>query len=81
MIYHLIRTPIGDVVRRDDGAEIPDDPANLDRQAFEAWRASGNVPAVSTAPAALAPAAISDRQFSKRSRSPARSRPTRRWRR
>ncbi len=62
MTYHLIRTPTGEVVRRDDGAEIPDDPANLDRQAFEAWRANGNVPEVATAPAGP-PAAVSDRQF------------------
>ncbi len=62
MTYHILRTPTGTIVRRDDGAEIPDDPANLDRQAYEAWRASGNVPEVAST-AAPALVAISDRQF------------------
>jgi hypothetical protein len=32
------------ILRVADQAHIPDDPANRDRQAFDAWCAEGNVP-------------------------------------
>jgi hypothetical protein len=32
------------ILRRADQAHIPDDPANRDRQQFEAWLADGGVP-------------------------------------
>jgi hypothetical protein len=50
------------VIRRADAAWIPDDVANVDRQAFQAWLAEGHMldPVVPSTPV---PGAISDRQF------------------
>ena len=42
MTHYILTT--GTSVIRDDGALIPADPANPDFQAYEAWRAAGNVP-------------------------------------
>ena len=43
MTYSLLQIP--GVVKRDaDGAFIPDDPANTDWQAYQAWLAEGNTP-------------------------------------
>lgn len=39
--YQLTAT---DVVRRADGASIPNDPLNNDRIAYQEWLAAGNVP-------------------------------------
>jgi hypothetical protein len=42
MNYQLIRGT--DAVRRVDGAIIPNDPRNIDRQAYHAWLDDGNMP-------------------------------------
>lgn len=42
--YQLTAIP-NVVLRTADGAMIPPDPANADRQAYEAWVAAGNQPA------------------------------------
>ena len=42
MAYQLTSTHM--VIRLADGAFIPDDPLNIDRQAYEQWVAQGGVP-------------------------------------
>ena len=48
MIYKLIKNPLSGnvdkVLRLEDMAYIPFDPANTDYQAYLAWRAEGNQP-------------------------------------
>jgi hypothetical protein len=50
------------VIRKSDGAWIPDDSGNADRQLFQAWLALGNLPDPVT-PSNPVPSVISDRQF------------------
>lgn len=53
-----------DMVLRDDGAHIPEDPGNVDWQAYLAWIAGGGVLAdPPPSPSPPPPSVISDRQF------------------
>ena len=42
-------------VTRADGATVPDDPQNIDWQAYQGWLAAGNTPAAAPAPPVAIP--------------------------
>ncbi len=52
MRYQLTAT---DIIVRDDGANIPNDPMNRDRVEYEAWLAKGNAPDPFVPPAPIDP--------------------------
>lgn len=43
-IFNAITSSVQAVLRLEDNASIPFDPANTDYQAFLAWKAEGNEP-------------------------------------
>jgi hypothetical protein len=51
------------IIRTEDGACIPSDPANRDRQAYDAWVEGGGKPDPYIPPPPAVPGQISDRQF------------------
>lgn len=51
-MYRL--APYNEVIRLSDGALIPNDPNNRDRQAFAAWVAAGGVPDTMPTPEVVA---------------------------
>ena len=50
MTYTLTAHP-NTIVRDEDGAFIPNDPANVDYQEYQKWLAKGNTPAPAASPA------------------------------
>jgi hypothetical protein len=52
MVYTLTAPPNTSIIRDEDGASIPNDPANLDWQDYQAWLAAGNQPTPYTPPPA-----------------------------
>lgn len=50
MMYEIVNMPYGTVIRRADGAEIPQDDGNVDYLAYLAWVGDGNRPASYTPP-------------------------------
>ena len=59
-MYTLTAGP--SVTRDNDGASIPDDPRNVDRQAYDAWIADGNAPNPFIAPRPIIPAFVTNYQ-------------------
>jgi hypothetical protein len=59
-MYRL--TDSANVVRLSDGALIPDDPLNVDRQAFDVWVLAGHTPDPALVPAPVQPTIVTMRQ-------------------
>lgn len=60
---HVTFQPTNTLVLRSDGAYIPNDPANSDWQAYQAWLAAGNALTPPPAPVVEVPETVSQRQF------------------
>jgi hypothetical protein len=63
-MYKLTKT--SSVIRLSDGASIPDDPRNTDRQVFDLWVAGGGVPTAADADPVLSQFELDKIRYTKR---------------